>query len=110
MMQANKLYRKEDIIAMGSKTVNPGFGYVAGGKNPNDPYSIWLYKGGGLLSDAFPGGTCKHKWNRVIFVRKDVATDVKNSLLNTISTSEARRKGYKVPVNENIVSIAPHDM
>jgi len=107
MMQANKLYRKEDILAMGEKTVNPGFGMSP---NPNAPYSIWLYKGGGLLSDAFPGGTCKHKWNRVIFVRKDVATDVKNTLLETISTSEARRKGFKVPVNENIVSVAPHDI
>jgi len=106
-MQANKLYRKEDILAMGEKTVNPGFGMSP---NPNAPYSIWLYKGGGLLSDEFPGGTCKHKWNRVIFVRKDVATDVKNTLLETISTSEARRKGFKVPVNENIVSVAPHDM
>ena len=32
MMSANKLYRKEDIIAMEKQTVNPGFGYVAGGE------------------------------------------------------------------------------
>ena len=106
MMSANKIYRKEDIIAMGSKTVNPGFGMKP---NPNEPYSIWLYKGGGLLSDAFPSGTCKHKWNRLIFLKKGVKVDAKSPLAKIISTSEARRRGIATPANENIVSIAPHD-
>jgi len=38
-----------------------------------------------------------------------VATDVKNTLLDTISTSEAKRKGFKVPVNDSLVSVAPHE-
>jgi len=56
MIRANKLYRKEDILQMGSQLVNPGFGMHP---NPNEPYSIWLYKGGGLLSEKYPNGTCQ---------------------------------------------------
>jgi hypothetical protein len=107
MMRANKVYRKEDILQMGNKTVNPGFGMSP---TPNAPYSIWLYKGGGLLSDAFPNGTCKHKWNRQIYLKKGVSVDVKSPLAKIISTGEARRKGYKVPTNDTKVSIAPHNM
>ena len=108
MMFANKLYRKEDILQMGDKTVNPGFGYVAGGETPNTPYSIWLYKGGGKLSTNFPNGTCKHKWQREIYLKRGGGVDVNSPLAKTISTTEARRKGYKVPVNDSDVSIAPH--
>lgn len=93
MMQAGKLYRKEDIIAMENKTVNPGWG--AGGSNT---YSIWLYKG---------GGNCYHKWNRVIFAKKGVKIDANSPLAKVISTSEARRRGLKVPTNDSDVSIAP---
>ncbi len=50
MVQANKLYRKEDIIAMENKPVNAGWGL--GGA---DTYSIWLWKG---------GGACHHRWRR----------------------------------------------
>ena len=50
MVNANKLYRKEDIIAMENKPVNPGWG-----PNGANTYSIWLYKGGGL---------CHHRWRR----------------------------------------------
>ena len=42
MVRVNKLYRKEDIIAMGKKPVNPGWGL-----NGVDKYSVWLYCGGG---------------------------------------------------------------
>jgi len=50
MVTANKLYRKEDIIAMDDKPVNPGWG-----PNGANTYSIWLYKG---------GGSCHHRWRR----------------------------------------------
>lgn len=106
MMKADKVYRKEDILQLSTKVVNPGFGFGDGSK----PYSIWLYKGGGKLTDKFKGGTCKHKWNRVIYLKKGKNVDVNSPLAKTISTSEARRRGYKVPTNENIVSIAPHDI
>ena len=105
MMKANKVYRKEDILQLTSKPVNKGFGMDGA-----DTYSIWLYKGGGLLSDNFPGGTCKHKWNRVIYLKKGKKLDTKSPLAKTISTSEARRKGLKIETNESIVSVAPHSI
>jgi hypothetical protein len=93
MINANKVFRKEDIIAAKDKVVNPGWGL-----NGANTYSIWLYKG---------GGNCYHKWNRVIYLKKDVKIDVNSPLAETISTSKARQKGFKVPVNESKVSVAP---
>lgn len=104
MMRANKLYRKEDILQMERSGINDGFGL--GGTNS---YSIWLWKGGGKISANFPNGTCKHKWQREIYLRKNGSVDVNSPLAQTISTSEARRRGYKVPTNDSDVSIAPHN-
>jgi len=96
MIKADKVYRKEDIIQMENKAVNPGWGL-----NGANTYSIWLYKG---------GGNCRHKWNRVIYLKKDGNVDVNSPLAKTITTSEARRRGYSVPTNENLVSIEPNKM
>ena len=93
MTNANKIYRKEDIIAMGSKTVNPGWG--AYGSNQ---YSIWKWKGGAL---------CKHKWFRIILVQE--GNRPKNSD-KIITSTEARSRGVKLPRNAKEVSVAPHDM
>jgi hypothetical protein len=103
MMLANKLYRKEDILQMDKSGINDGFGL--GGSNS---YSIWLWKGGGKMSANFPEGTCKHKWQREIYLRKGSGLDPRSPLAETISTSEARRRGYFVPTNDSDVSIAPH--
>ena len=103
MMFANKLYRKEDILQMEKSGVNDGFGL--GGSNS---YSIWLWKGGGKISTAFPNGTCKHKWQREIYLKRGGGVDVNSPLAKTISTSEARRKGYKVPVNNPNVGLTPN--
>ena len=54
MKQANKLYRKKDIIKMGTEPVNKGWGP----KGNSATYSIWLYKG---------GGNCHHSWKRVTY-------------------------------------------
>ncbi len=96
MMSANKVYRKEDIEQLSTKVVNPGWG-----PNGVDTYSIWLYKG---------GGNCHHKWNRVIYLKKGKNVDVNSPLAEIISTSEARRKGYKVETNDTKVSIEPRNM
>ncbi len=104
MMGANKLYRKEDILQMNKPGINDGFG-----KGGADSYSIWLWKGGGKISDNFPNGTCKHKWQREIYLKVNGDVDVNSPLAETITTSEARRRGYKVPVNDSDVSIAPHN-
>ena len=105
MMSANKLYRKEDILQMEKSSTNPGFGKGEGG---SAPYSIWLWKGGGKMSKDFPNGTCKHQWQREIYLNRG-KTDANSPLAKTISTSEAKRKGYKVPTNNSDVSIKPHN-
>jgi hypothetical protein len=98
MMNANKIYRREDIEAMGDITVNPGFGKHP---NPNNPYSIWKYKGGGLLSATFTGGTCKHYWEKLTYKIKDVKPDVKSP----IAIDDAKKDRAS-----GIAGIAPHDI
>jgi len=93
MTNKNKIYRKEDIIAMGSKAVNPGWG-----KGGASTYSIWKWKGGGL---------CKHKWFRIILVQE--GKNPKNSD-KVISSTTAKSRGVKLPRNAKEVSVAPHDM
>jgi hypothetical protein len=96
MILANKIYRREDIEAMGEKNVNPGFGMHP---TPNNPYSIWKFKGGGLLSAKFTGGTCKHYWEKLTYRKKGVKVDVNNPLAER---TESRASG--------IAGIAPHDI
>jgi hypothetical protein len=104
MMSADKVYRKEDIEAMSKRNVNPGFGMRP---NPNAPYDIFLWKGGGLMSEAFPQGTCKHFWTRETYRLK---ADVNNPLAEKITPSVARKEGEILPTNSPKVYIAPHDM
>jgi len=98
MVAANKLYRKEDIIAMDNKVVNAGWG-----PNGADTYSIWLYKG---------GGSCQHKWLRKTYKFTGLPKgqgDVKSPKADTISTNKAEREGYRVR-NPKEVSMKPKDM
>ena len=92
MVDAKKVYRKEDIISMDTKVVNAGFG-----KGGSDTYSIWLYKG---------GARCQHKWLRKTYVRKDGA----KGLGDAITTTEARSRGFKPEANAQKVPVAPKDM
>lgn len=57
VINANKVYRKEDIFLAGSKVVNAGLG-----PRGADTYDIWLYKG---------GVNCNHFWERKIYLRKN---------------------------------------
>lgn len=57
VINANKVYRKEDIILAGSKVVNAGLG-----PRGADTYDIWLYKG---------GVNCNHFWERKIYLRRN---------------------------------------
>jgi hypothetical protein len=93
MTNSNKIYRKEDIIAMGRRAVNPGWG--KGGANT---YSIWKWKGGAL---------CKHKWFRIILVQKGKRPKNTDKI---ITSTEAKSRGVKLPRNAKEVSVAPHDM
>jgi len=96
MVEASKIYRKEDIIRMENEIVNAGWG-----ANGADKYSIWLYKG---------GGDCHHKWFRKIYVKKGVKVDVNSPLAELISTTKARSEGFNPPANNDLVAIAPKDM
>jgi hypothetical protein len=98
MMRANKIYRREDIEAMGEVEVNPGFGMHP---TPNKPYSIWKFKGGGLLSAEYTGGTCKHYWEKLTYKRKDIKIDPKSP----IAIEEAKKDRAS-----GIAGIAPHDI
>jgi len=93
MTNANKIYRKEDIIAMGRKQVNPGWGEYGA-----NTYSIWKWKGGAL---------CKHKWFRIILVQEGARPKNSDKI---ISSTEAKSRGVKLPRNAKEVSVAPHDM
>ena len=91
MTKAKKVYRKEDILKMGKKPVNAGFG-----KRGASTYSIWLYKG---------GARCSHRWNRKLYARKDG-----RDLGEAISTNKAIKRGFRPESNDNKVSIAPKNM
>lgn len=91
MVSAKKVYRKEDIVAMENVAVNAGFG-----KGGSATYSIWLYKG---------GARCNHKWFRKTYAKKGG-----KGLGTAISTTEARKRGFKPEANAQKVPVAPKDM
>ena len=96
MLEAAKLYRKEDVMAMKDKAVNPGWG-----PRGADTYSIWLYKG---------GGNCHHYWEKVVYVSaKDLGIDVNSPKAKEIAVSKASAAGYKVR-NTPKVAQRPIDM
>ncbi len=94
MIRVNKLYRKEDIIAMDNQVVNAGWGL--GGV---DKYSVWKFKG---------GGGCHHRWRRETY---KFTGEGKASIgrSDDISTGKAEREGYRVR-NPKEVSMMPKDM
>ena len=97
MEAAKKLYRKEDIINMGSKSVNPGFGIDGA-----DTYSIWLYKG---------GPQCFHFWSRRIY--KTVIGESKTTKIedaDMIGYTKARSEGFTAKKNDKLVATPPRKM
>ena len=95
MVLANKIYRKEDILKMGSQIVNEGWG-----PNGSDTYSIWLYKG---------GGNCHHRWNKQVYaVLSGTALDIKENT-KKIAQAKAEKFGYKI-TNPDLVAKRPVDM
>ena len=96
MLEAGKLYRKEDIVSMENVAVNPGWGPEGA-----DTYDIWFYKG---------GGNCQHFWEKRVFI------DAKGAKINPndpdakrIAVAMAERMGYKVR-NNSLVAKLPTDM
>jgi hypothetical protein len=97
MTGANKLYRKEDIINMGSKAVNPGFGIDGA-----NTYSIWLYKG---------GPQCFHFWSRRIFkttIGESKTTKIEDA--DAIGYTKAKSQGFTAKRNDKLVATPPRKM
>lgn len=96
MIAANKIYRKEDIVAAGNQSVNPGWG--PGGANT---YDIWLYKG---------GGDCQHYWERVIYLKKGGQVTVNEARKMITQLPVAQRAAAKWEQNASEVAKAPRNM
>lgn len=96
MIDANKIYRKEDILRMSEQAVNKGWGARGA-----DTYSIWLYKG---------GGACHHRWNKRVYASfSGVNIDVNSPKARQIASRKAAEYGYVIK-NEELVSKRPIDM
>jgi hypothetical protein len=106
MLTANKLYRKEDIIAMSNEYL--GDGYV----NKEGKTIGWGAKGN-LTFDRFKykgGGDCHHIWRREVYATLD--TDKVSPLSKDavkIATATAEKRGYKIR-NPFEVSIQPKNL
>jgi len=94
MVNAKRVYRKEDIIAAGDRAVNPGFG-----PNGADTYSIWLYKG---------GPRCQHFWKRQTYLRKNNKKISVNQAKKAIR--EAGVGAKRLEENDRRVATRPTDM
>ena len=97
MVNAKKVYRKEDILRMGAQAVNKGWGPEGA-----DTYSIWLYKG---------GGDCHHKWIRQTFVALGAKSGIDPLSPNAkqVSVAKAEKAGYRIR-NPREVAMKPMDM
>ena len=96
MLNANKLYRKEDIEKMGKQVVNQGWGPYGA-----DTYSVWLWVG---------GGNCTHRWmKRTYASAKGFGLDLTNTDVKTASEAIVKKSGYKVRNHPNIGK-KPQDM
>lgn len=94
MINANKLYRKEDIELMSQKpNTNEGWG-----PNGTNTYDIFLYKG---------GGACHHFWTRETYKR---FTDPRRKGAKEVTPAEARKAGEILPTVNKKVYQKPIDM
>ena len=95
MIDANKIYRKEDILRMSEQAVNKGFG-IDGADN----YDIWHWKGGKF---------CHHRWNKQVYASfEGVNIDVNSPNARQIASKKAESYGYVVK-NDKLVSTRPID-
>lgn len=106
MIDAKKIYRKEDIIAMSNKEVNEvrvnADGEKKGlGPNGSPLVDVWFYKG---------GGACHHRWNKQVYASfENVNIDVNSPKAKQIAGRKAEQYGYVIK-NPELVSKRPIDM
>jgi hypothetical protein len=105
MNEANKIYRKEDIIAMSSREVNEvrtdADGVKKGfGPNGSPLVDVWLWKGGKF---------CHHRWNKQVYASfEGTNIDVNSPRAKQIASKKAEKYGYVIK-NDNLVSTRPID-
>lgn len=92
MMNAGKLYRREDIQRLSDANPNKGFG-----EGGTDNYDIFKFKG---------GPRCHHKWQRVTMM---IDLNKEDSEFKEIGTRAAEIKGFKVR-NPFEVSVYPNNL
>jgi hypothetical protein len=96
MLQADKLYTKENIVSMENKIVNNGWG-----PNGTATYDIWQFKG---------GGNCHHFWQKEVYMSASGnKITSKGADAQKIAVAKAERMGYKVR-NPLYVAKLPVDM
>jgi hypothetical protein len=96
MIDAKKVYRKEDILQMSNQPVNEGWG-----PRGANTYNIWFYKG---------GGNCHHRWNKQVYAAfEGTGIDVNSPKARQIAVRKAEKFGYVVK-NDPKVSTLPKDM
>ena len=79
VLDADKVYRVEDLNQASNRVVNKGFG-----PNGSDKYDVFLYKG---------GVNCKHFWERVIFLKKGndkITVNKAKSMILALEPSERK--------------------
>jgi len=96
MDSAKKIYRKEDILQMGNRAVNPGWG-----PRGANTYSIWLWKG---------GGNCHHYWLRQIYKTSLRGAKSNISSKQLIGYTKARSEGFTAKKNDKLVARPPKRM
>jgi hypothetical protein len=107
MMNAKKVYRKEDIMQMGNMVVNDYYystnqkRNIGWGANGDLKYSIWLYKG---------GGNCHHFWLRRIYKTSLRNAKAKIDDSQLIGYTKARSEGFTAEKNDNLVARPPKRM
>jgi len=94
MVNAGKVYRKEDIESASLRAVNPGLG--ANGANT---YDLFLFKG---------GARCHHFWSRQTYLRKNNKKISVNQAKKLIR--EAGVDAKRLPENDKRVAQRPVDM
>lgn len=97
MIDAMKVYRKEDIVQAGKQAVNPGWGPEGA-----ETYDIWLYKG---------GGSCRHFWMRQTYLKKDnglISVNEAQRIIRSLPPEE--RKDNRLEDNDRKVAQRPRDM
>ena len=105
MINAKKIYRKEDIISMSKKEVNEvrknSDGVKKGfGPNGSPLVDVWLWKGGKY---------CHHRWNKQVYASfEGVNIDVNSPKARQIASKKAEKYGYVIK-NDKLVSTRPID-